>query len=154
MKDEIKAKLIEIHDENGSLTPQLVVGEAKSPKSILHDSFEWDNGKASDAYRLWQARQLIRQVTFDVSGGVEKREHIFFHTVDKDGVPSYQTREVLLNKPDLLSAAISRAQEKLIGVQKAFDELQKIALPLAPRKQKEKIKRAAGHVERAVQAMA
>jgi hypothetical protein len=42
------------------LTPKAVVNEARNPKNVLHPCFEWDNRKAGEEYRLWQARQLIR----------------------------------------------------------------------------------------------
>ena len=44
----------------GILRPEDVVATAADPKSILHGQFEWDDGKAAQEYRLWQARHLIR----------------------------------------------------------------------------------------------
>jgi hypothetical protein len=46
----------------GRLTPSLVVEAAADPQSVLHDQFEWDDSKASKAWRLDQARTLIRSV--------------------------------------------------------------------------------------------
>lgn len=46
----------------GLLRPADVVAAARDPKSPLHSHFEWDDGAAAEAYRLWQARQLIRAV--------------------------------------------------------------------------------------------
>lgn len=45
---------------NGLLEPETVVERARPVSSPLHSSFEWDNTEAAHAYRLWQARQLIR----------------------------------------------------------------------------------------------
>ena len=50
----------------GDLTPQLVVAEAQANRSsagkFLHTRLEWDNRVAGDAWRLEQARELIRSV--------------------------------------------------------------------------------------------
>ncbi len=42
------------------LKPQSIVDYAKDPKTALHSCFEWDNKKASNEYRLLQARNIIR----------------------------------------------------------------------------------------------
>ena len=62
-KDDLKEVLKEISDRNGGLSPQVVVKEAEPETSPIHDNFEWDNSKAAQEYRLWQARQLIVSVT-------------------------------------------------------------------------------------------
>jgi hypothetical protein len=44
----------------GLLRPEDVVAAARPRGSLLHGQFEWDDARAADEYRLWQARQLIR----------------------------------------------------------------------------------------------
>jgi len=54
-------ELKEIADSNdGVLECQAVVERARDKKSALHSWFEWDDEKAGEAYRLQQARQLVR----------------------------------------------------------------------------------------------
>lgn len=48
----------------GILRPSDVVEYARNPETALHPKFEWDDFKASEAYRLWQARQIIRVVVY------------------------------------------------------------------------------------------
>lgn len=48
------------------LTPSRVVQEARNPVSPLHRYFQWDTKKASYAYWLAQARELIRSVEITV----------------------------------------------------------------------------------------
>lgn len=43
----------------GILRPRDVVDEARDENNVLHNYFEWDDAKAADEHRLWQARQLI-----------------------------------------------------------------------------------------------
>ena len=57
-------------DHEGLLRPEAIVEYAeKNRNSILHQSFEWDDGKAAYNYRLWQARQLIVRVTIEATEG-------------------------------------------------------------------------------------
>lgn len=50
----------------GQLEPTDVVRAAQSKKSALHNYFEWDNGKAAVAWRITQARELLRAVVSEV----------------------------------------------------------------------------------------
>jgi hypothetical protein len=52
--------LAEKHD--GLLTPEMVVADAKNPKSPLHEHFVWDTKKAAAQHWLDTARMLIRSV--------------------------------------------------------------------------------------------
>lgn len=55
------------HD--GFLRPEDVVNFARDKATALHSRFTWDDHKAGDEYRLWQARQLIRVVVTRLPGG-------------------------------------------------------------------------------------
>jgi hypothetical protein len=59
-KDEIGARLDELADEKGNLTPEDVLEDAEDESSPLHDCFEWDDTEAAHQYRLQQARYVIR----------------------------------------------------------------------------------------------
>lgn len=48
---------------NGTVTPDMVVADAESADSPLHELFEWDDEKAAAQHRLYQARELIRSIT-------------------------------------------------------------------------------------------
>lgn len=62
-KKQIRLRLLEICAANdGQLTPDAVVADARDPGSPLHDQFEWDVGKAAYKYWLDQARNLITSV--------------------------------------------------------------------------------------------
>lgn len=62
------AELKRIAAENdGVLLPERVVDAARSQASPLHSWFEWDDARASAAYRIWQARQLL-SVTVEYVG--------------------------------------------------------------------------------------
>jgi len=59
----IEAELERIRMEHGGvLNPPSVVEVAADPENILHGCFQWDDTKAAQEYRLWQARQLISTI--------------------------------------------------------------------------------------------
>ena len=61
-------------ERNGELTPDIIVDDARSKNSPLHNCFDWDNKKAGDKWRLHQARQLIGSIIVEVV--VKDTEHV------------------------------------------------------------------------------
>jgi len=61
MKKEISERLATLFDERGSLTVDMILKEARKPKSPLHSFFEWDPVKAHSFYLRERARELIRK---------------------------------------------------------------------------------------------
>jgi hypothetical protein len=51
----------------GTLTPALVLAEAKRKDSPIHDQFDWTDKTAANKYRLEQARKLIRSVKVEIT---------------------------------------------------------------------------------------
>lgn len=62
MNDIIKSELAKIKATYQRLDPELVVEAAKNPLSPLHEHFTWDDGAAAHAYRIAEAKVLIRVV--------------------------------------------------------------------------------------------
>jgi len=61
-KQLIGEALSRLEDGEGRLSPEQVVDAARSdPDGILCGLFEWDDARAGTAYRLAQARQVIRE---------------------------------------------------------------------------------------------
>lgn len=59
--DLVAQELRRLADKAGGLLlPEKVVEAARPTNSPLHSRFEWDDSEAAQAYRIWQARQLIR----------------------------------------------------------------------------------------------
>jgi len=48
--------------EDGLLNPETVVDRARNPNSSLHDHFTWDDTEAAAAFRIQEARALIKNV--------------------------------------------------------------------------------------------
>lgn len=66
-----RARLLELQ-RRGRLTPSIVLKDARDKKSPLHSWFEWSDSKAAEAYRLQQARYLIKLVKVEVQYGTER----------------------------------------------------------------------------------
>lgn len=60
--ETIGNELDRILNENGSLTPEIVLGESRSKKALFHGYFTWDDSIAANEHRLHQARNLISSV--------------------------------------------------------------------------------------------
>jgi hypothetical protein len=60
-QEKIVRELKALSKQNkGFLTAQHVVEFARDPETALHSRFEWNDNKAAEEYRIWQARQLLR----------------------------------------------------------------------------------------------
>ena len=55
-------EIIRKQSKDGLLHPEAIVAYATNEDTALYSRFEWDDGKAAQEYRIWQARQLIRIV--------------------------------------------------------------------------------------------
>lgn len=99
----------------GELTPADVVQDARNRNSPLHSFFEWDDGAAAEAYRLQQARGLIRSVVA-IYVSEEKpaaRVRAFVHIPEKEA-PHYRAT----------GQAMSQAKTRKLVLQRAWAELQ------------------------------
>lgn len=65
-KPAVVERVKKLQDSNGRVTPEIILADAKDPRSPLHGEFEWDKDKASEKYWLEQARQLIRTVQIQI----------------------------------------------------------------------------------------
>lgn len=62
MKQSVNDHLIALHQQHGTLTPEVVVADARRKDSPLHELFEWDTKKAAVSHWHDVARALIRNV--------------------------------------------------------------------------------------------
>jgi hypothetical protein len=56
--------------KSGLLTPEAIVEMARDEDSPLHDGFTWDDSEAAKAWRIEEAKQIIRALVY-----VEETEH-------------------------------------------------------------------------------
>jgi hypothetical protein len=101
---EAVAKRIEsLKDKNGHVTRERVIEDARNPTSPLHRHFTWDDTKAADKWRLYQARKLINCYDVRILNGDKKP--IIIHPanvhVSSPGHPSrYMSMPLAMSQED------------------------------------------------------
>lgn len=129
--DLVGPALDAIRERDGGIRPSVVVEEARADESPLHAPFEWDDEVASEQYRLWQARKLVRNVvpviyerSADTGERVE-REIPFVHVPAKGDEPSqYRDLDSLATDTDAFARAFDSAMQKLRVAQRSVAELE------------------------------
>ena len=101
----------ELREIGEEFTPEEIVEAAKDNTKELHKCFEWDNDKAANSYRLYQARILTSQIIF-------KRE-----TVEDEPAPAPVR---VFNKTD--SSGGYKIPERTFKVQSEYEALLQRAL--------------------------
>jgi hypothetical protein len=121
------AELQRIADRNnGLLLPEEVVKAAKSPKSALHTCFEWDNTKAAQAHRLWQARQLI-SVTVNYLNNTKETVPMFVSlSSDREKGGGYRTLVSVLSDDEQRKQLLEDAYEDMQTFKRKYKRLEEL----------------------------
>lgn len=139
-------RLEAIRAKKGTLTPDLVLGDAKNIRSPLHEYFEWDDSKAAHQHRVEQARYLIRSVTVVYEAGEPapaRQAHIetvplaptapprpvraFVSVQRDDGGRGYESTAVAMNDADMRRQVLERAHGEMAAVGRRYRELQELS---------------------------
>lgn len=125
------ARLVELAKElkrirkahRGRLHPAKVVESARNPKSPLHSQFTWDNTKAAEEHRLWQARQLIArvQVTVEVQGKEPVRVRAYHALRLERG--GYRHMNEIVNSDDLRQSLLAEMADDLDRLKERYAAL-------------------------------
>lgn len=117
----------------GRLTPRSVVKAAENPRSVLHKHFEWDDAKAANAFRLDQARGIIRVVQVEDEDADPQRA--FLSVSDGKGV-SYRTAAEVANSRDLQYAVLRQAERDLLAFETRYRELSDVCDLVRPARER------------------
>ena len=122
------AELELIREESGGvLSPDAVVEFARDEQTALHACFTWDDGEAAHAYRLWEARQVIRvcvTVRDDVKGPPIRT---YVSLYDDRGEDGYRLLTDVLSDAELSEKLLSQALGELKSWQQKYAQLQALA---------------------------
>lgn len=129
MKHNVNEYLIALHAKHGTLTPDLVVADARRKDSPLHDLFEWDTKKAALAHWHDTARQLIRNVRVNITHQSRTLRAPFFvrdpnldsktqgyTTIERVRNDADMARETVADECARAAAAFRRAYEVAVAV--------------------------------------
>lgn len=110
-----------ICDSNGGrLTPEATVAAAKNRRHPLHKHFEWDDAAAAHAYRLDQARELIRVVRVIEDNNPPR--YAFLSVRDKDGT-AYRAVGEVMRSADLQLKVRQQALRDLRAWERRYSQI-------------------------------
>jgi hypothetical protein len=135
-KKDVQDELQRIAEKYGGLRPSEVVAEAKSKESPIHSEFEWNDGKAAHAYRLNQARTLIRVIVpiIEKADGTTQRDPFVWvpptasqreESDSNEGV--YQPMSVVVLDVDKFARALMALTQRVNAAMQAAEELRDAA---------------------------
>jgi hypothetical protein len=118
----------------GELHPQAVVADARNAKSPLHLHFEWDDRKAAEAYRVDQARALIRSIRVIDEDDADRPRPAFL-SIRADAGVAYHALQDVLTSADLRERLLAQAQRDLDAWTARYRELREIVELVLPAQQ-------------------
>jgi hypothetical protein len=119
-------ELKKIEAAEGLIRPGSVVEAARAEDSPLHKFFEWDNTKAAENYRQWQARQLVASVyvrNANSETGIPVRAFVNVQIdSDEPGKPmqGYLSQGTMIKNPGLEQQVLRYAKEQLLAWRRRF----------------------------------
>lgn len=94
--------LLELAEQNdGVLTTEAVLEDARQDTSPLHKHFQWDDTVAAESYRRWQARSLIAKCRITVESREESTIRAFVSLPSDRGLQGgYRVTTTVLSDDD------------------------------------------------------
>lgn len=128
LNEKVRTVFLELSEKSkdGGVTPQMLVKASKRQDSLLHDQFEWDDQKAGNQYRVWQARQLLRSMTVEVEDGrVSEYENVVFKVNSHREQKYFHIDQIMENK-SLKGAVVKQVQRDLKAMLDKYERYEKI----------------------------
>lgn len=96
-------------ENNGDLVLQAIVDRSKPKSAPLHDEFEWNNPKAANQWRLYQARQVSKSVEIIHDGAKPTRAYESVKVIEIDAEEKPQEKRVFRHIDDIMADPVARA---------------------------------------------
>lgn len=117
---------IRVHN-NGRLESEDVVEASRPEDAPLHGAFIWDDAAAAEAYRVEQAKYLIRSVEIVIDKGDDRTPIRAFVSVKRDEDRSYTSTIHALSDADLRAQVVRQAWFELEAWRQRHAELLEFA---------------------------
>lgn len=109
---------------NGRLEADAVVKASRDPGAPLHPAFEWNDATAATAYRIDQARYMLRSIEVVLTSGEgDDRPIRAFVSVTRDNDRSYTSVGHAMSDPELRAQVVAAAWAELEAWRKRHAEL-------------------------------
>lgn len=109
---------------NGLVTPKVIVDDARPEQSLLHPAFEWNDIIAAEKFREDQARHIIRSVTVKYEESPDQQNPIrAFVNVISEESRGYINIATAMSQEHLKNQVLTRAWKELQDWKKRYSEL-------------------------------
>lgn len=115
-------ELERIREKYGRIETEIVIDEARSEESPIHEHFVWDDQEASHLYRKQQARHLINAVRVVSEEGDVSPAPVFVNVREESG-SYYQNINVVVKSPDLWLQVLNEVRAKLMSYETRLSAL-------------------------------
>jgi len=123
----VGAELTRIREQNGELTPEVVLMEARKHNNTLHAQFDWDDTVAAGKWRREQAAELIRVILIR-DDGVENSQAIrAFVKLENTRSEPYRPVVDVLADPEMRSRLLEKAHKELDAWTRRYTNLEEFA---------------------------
>lgn len=124
----IKPELDALYRKHRGLDPRIVVEWARRhPGSALHDRFEWNDTRAAEEYRLWQAREIITEVLVEYPDGKVRQAYVSLVAMRGRGKPGYLSMVDVLGDRKLRKQLLLQALNEYERVGEKYHDLAALA---------------------------
>ena len=104
--------LNEIRESDGALTAVKVVEASRPDDAPLHDEFEWDNDKAAEAYRISQARYIIRSLVVETESERNPETRAFVKIIRSEK-GTYVPIQTVIQDTDMRAELLEQARRDM-----------------------------------------
>lgn len=129
----IGREITALERRHGEITPESLLDTARGKGHPLHRFFEWDDTSAAAAYRLDQARKLIRSIEIVIEHDNKPPVHVraFVHidaqTDDAEDSGRYVGTIRAMTAPDLRQQVVDRALGELESWRRRYEAYAELA---------------------------
>lgn len=108
-----------------SVKSEEIVDKARDESTELHKCFEWDDTKAAEKYRVYQARQIVcHLIVKEVNDDPQKHEVRFFYKTDSQ--EGYKPTSYIMRNKDEYHKLLERALAELSAFKKKYSTLKEL----------------------------
>lgn len=111
----------------GMLAPASVVEFARDPKTALHSQFTWDDTDAAEAWRLHEARNIIRVHVTVLHADSEPVRVFTSLRPDRESNSGYRLTVDVLSNDDLRAQMLADAKAELQATKRKYHNLQELS---------------------------
>lgn len=117
-----------LEKEYGEVTAQLLLDNARSKKSKLHDLFEWNDTVAAEKFRLAQATQIITALAVVYEDTTEEPKTVrAFANIGAKNKGSFITMATALSDEQSRAIVLKHALEELQAFRSKYADLTELA---------------------------